>query len=485
MRILFVVTECYPFIKTGGLADVAGALPKALEELDTEVRVLMPRYGALKIDTSGFRTSYRWDDLMGSPAQILSGRVNGLNVDLLDSEPLFARTGNPYVQDDGTDWPDNHLRFAALSLAAATLASEGFAEWQPDIVHINDWHTGLVPLYLAKFRDQGRNAPPCIATIHNILYQGLFPATHAAELGLPESGPLYDACQHFGKISFLKAALSLADKITTVSPTYATELLTPDFGMGLDGLLQTRRTDLHGILNGIDLEGWDPETDPLLEANFSQTKAVAGRAQNKAAVQAVFGLEPKPDRPLISVISRLTEQKGLDMVIDALPAIINSGARMVVLGTGDRALENEFQRAAETYPEDIGVKIAYDEDLAHVMQGGADAILIPSRFEPCGLTQLCAMRYGCLPVVSRVGGLADTVIDANAAAISAGAATGIQFSPVNAGAIADAVHRLVRLYEDKKIWRRMVRNAMRQPVGWSASASAYLSLYRTASDSSA
>lgn len=485
MRILFVVAECFPFIKTGGLADVAGALPKALEELGAEVRILMPNYGALDIDISGFRITHEWDDLTGAPAQVLSGQVSGIHLDLLNSDQFFGRTGNPYVQDDGSDWPDNHLRFGALSLAAATLSSEGLDDWQPDVVHVNDWHTGLVPLYLAILREQGRHAPPCIATIHNILYQGLFPMSRAQELGLPVTGPLFDAYQHFGQISYLKAALSLANKITTVSPTYAKELLTPDFGMGLDGLLTSRHDDLHGILNGIDLEEWDPESDQRIEANFSGTKAVAGRSKNKAALQTAFGLASNPNRPLISIISRLTEQKGLDLVLNTLPLITGAGAQMVVLGAGDRPFENELQAAAETYPDDIAVKIAYDEDLAHLMQAGADAILIPSRFEPCGLTQLCAMRYGCIPIVSRVGGLADTVIDANAAAISTGSATGIQFSPVSSDAIADAVGRLVHLYKHKKIWRRMVRNAMRHPVGWAEPASEYLYLYRDISGPSA
>jgi starch synthase len=327
-------------------------------------------------------------------------------------------------------------------------------------------------------RQDGRPAPPVVMTIHNIAFQGVFDAKRLSPLRLNSELFTTDGIEYFGKISFLKAGLALSQKITTVSPSYAAELLTPDFGMGLDGLLRERQMDLHGILNGIDLDVWDPETDASLIATYSATK-LAGKAKNRAELEARFGLT-KSDGPLFCVVSRLTSQKGLDMLLDCLPDLVAQGGRLALLGTGDPQLERAFVDASNRYRGSVGTIIGYDETLSHLIQAGSDAILIPSRFEPCGLTQLYGLRYGTLPVVARTGGLADTVIDANDAALLADCATGIQFAPINSIMFGHAISRTCVLFAKPKIWTAMMRRAMRHPVGWDLSAATYLDVYKSA-----
>ncbi|MBK0397840.1 glycogen synthase GlgA [Limibaculum sp. M0105] len=472
MRVLFAASECVPFVKTGGLADVVGALPAALAAEGVEVRVLLPGYGPVMAALEGAATLGPIET-PGGPARLVVGRAAGLDVVALDAPALFDRPGGPYSDTAGRDWPDNHLRFAALSHAAAALAQGADRDWRPDVLHLHDWQTGLAPVYLHQ-RTGPR--PATVLTIHNVAFQGLFPASVIGPLGLDRSGFAQDGYEFWGKVGFLKGALVHADRITTVSPTYARELMTPEFGMGLDGLLRHRRTVVSGILNGIDTRAWDPETDPALPRPYS-ARAMAGKAAARRALERRLGLAAGMPGPLLAVVSRLTEQKGLDLLAEVLPRFLARGGRLALLGTGATGLEAAFRAQAEADPDRVAVVIGFDEALAHLIFGGADAICIPSRFEPCGLTQLYGLRYGCLPVVARTGGLADTVIDANPAALATGVATGIQFAPVTAAALGDALDRLCDLWADRPAWRRTMRRAMGQPVGWEVSAAAYRALY--------
>lgn len=475
MKILFVASECAPFVKTGGLADVIGAVPKALAALGVRARVMLPAYPALSDLAAGGDVVWQAGDLMGGPARVLACASQGIDLLLLDAPHLFDRPGNIYLGADGQDWPDNALRFAALSAVAADVATAGIAGWTPDVVHAHDWQAGLVPAYL---RQHAGPTPPCVLTIHNIAFQGLFDPALMTALGLSSALYTPEGMEYFGHIGFLKAGIAFADKITTVSPTYARELMQPEFGMGLEGLLRVRAADLSGILNGIDLDVWNPGEDADLPAPYS-VKRLKARAQNRAEVIRRFGLSGEGTGPLFCVISRLTTQKGLDLLLEALPTLVGCGAQLAVLGSGDKTIEAGFKAAALAHPGRVGVIIGYDEPLSHLLQGGSDAILIPSRFEPCGLTQLYGLRYGTLPVVARTGGLADTVIDANEAALTAKCATGVQFAPVTQAAVEQAILRTCDLFQHPAQWAGMMRRAMRHPVGWDVSAQAYKDVYLT------
>ncbi len=472
MDILFVASECAPFVKTGGLADVIGAVPKSLAVAGARVRVLIPSYPGLQDLASDGTTVARFDDLFGGQAEIKAASAEGLELLLLVAPHHFSRAGNIYLGADGQDWPDNHLRFAALSYAGAEIAKNGVDAWKPDVVNVHDWQAGLLPAYLAQ---SSKTAPPVVMTIHNISFQGLFDASQLKNLKLKREMFTTDRVEYYGRISFLKAGIALSDRITTVSPSYACELLTPEFGMGLHGLLQARRKDLSGILNGIDLDVWNPETDPHLAKTYS-VRSLKRREANKREIETTFGLR-RSDGPLFCVISRLTSQKGLDLLLDCLPGLVAERANLALLGSGTSELEQKFLAASKQNPDQIGVIIGYDEPVSHLLQGGSDALLIPSRFEPCGLTQLYGLRYGTLPVVARTGGLADTVIDANEAAIAANCATGFQFAPINATMLGQAIARACAAYRQPGMWSGMMRRAMRHPVGWNASSAAYLRIY--------
>lgn len=475
MNLLFVASECAPFVKTGGLADVIGAVPKALAALGADVRVLIPAYPALSEQIDAAREVLAFPDLYGGPARLMSVHAQGLNLLLLDAPHLYDRPGSIYLNSSGQDWPDNHLRFGALSRVGALVAQGALADWSPDLINAHDWQAGLV----SAFIQQGSQpTPPVVLTIHNIAFQGLFDASAMTELGLDSDLFTPEGVEYFGKLGFLKAGIALADKVTTVSPTYARELLSPEFGMGLEGLLAARQSDLTGILNGIDLDVWNPESDPDLVAGYG-LRTIARKAKNRAEVESRFGLTSNPDAPLFCVVSRLTSQKGLDLLLDCLPGLVGQGARLAVLGSGDNGLERAFVHASGQYSGSVGVVIGYDENLSHLMQGGSDAILIPSRFEPCGLTQLYGLRYGTVPVVARTGGLADTVIDANEAAMVANCATGVQFAPITAICLGQAITRTCQLFQNRKTWSAMMRRAMRHPVGWDQSAGAYMALFQS------
>lgn len=465
LKHLSVASECAPFVKTGGLADVVGALGHVMAGQGVECRVLLPLYRQIAHLAAGAKEVVNVGSQFGGPVRVLATRARGIDLLLIEAPHLYDRPGQIYLNENGVDWADNHLRFGLLSWLGAEIGQKGIADWQPDVVHAHDWQAGLTPVYA---KQQGSDVP-CLLTIHNIAFQGNFPATTMGALGLDPKGFTQDGFEYFGQISFLKGGLKEAEQITTVSPTYARELMTQEFGMGLEGVLAARKADLSGILNGIDMQAWDPATDPALAQTYT-SRTLAKKLVNKQAVQERFGLSADTNAPLFSVISRLSDQKGLDLVLQALPSVLDKGARFVLLGSGAPELEQGFKALAQRYPESVGVKIGFDEDLAHLMQAGADATLVPSRFEPCGLTQLCAMRYGTLPIVSVTGGLADTVIDANEAALSAGCATGFQFAPTTATKLGDALDRALALFADKKAWQKVQRNAMKHPVGWDVSA---------------
>jgi starch synthase len=458
-------------VKTGGLADVAGALPLALAGEGIETTTLIPGYPAVLGRLESAEPVHSDNHFFGGAARLLRGRASGLDLAVLDAPHLFDRPGNPYTAPNGADWPDNALRFAALSRMAASIATDGIAGLRPDILHAHDWQAGLAMAYL----DGAPKRPATVLTVHNLAFQGNFSSGLLPSLGLPANAFRMEGAEFHGMVGYLKAGLALADAITTVSPTYAVEIQTPEFGMGFDGLLRHRAAVLYGILNGIDESIWNPATDGLIADPFD-VDHLAGRPANKAALQSHFGLDPNPNALLFGVISRLSWQKGLDMLLPTLDMLSALGAQLVILGAGEPELEHRFRQVAAAHPGRIACFIGYDESLAHRIQAGIDAILIPSRFEPCGLTQLCALRYGALPIVARVGGLADTVIDANEAALAANTGTGLQFSP---GQFTQALRRAASLWADQESWAGLQRNAMRTDVSWRGPAARYAALYKS------
>lgn len=472
LKVLSVTSEAAPLIKTGGLADVAGALPAALAPHGVAVTTLVPGYPKVLSSLGKVRAAHKWDDLLGTPARMVKGTLGASPLLVLDAPALFGREGGPYADALGRDWDDNWRRFAALARAAADLAGGAVKGQRFDLVHAHDWQTGLTPAYL-RF---GGAPVPSVMTIHNMAFQGYFPAEVFPQLGLPPEAWSVDGVESYGGVGFLKAGMQLADAITTVSPTYAREIRSVEFGMGLEGVVLARSHRVHGILNGIDTAEWNPATDPHLAARFTAGK-LAARAKNKRALEQEFGLEPG-DGPLFIVVSRLTWQKGMDLLPDVLDHLVGIGGRLALLGSGDAEIEAALHAAAARHPGRIGIRIGYDEPLAHRLQAGGDAILVPSRFEPCGLTQLYGLAYGCIPVVARTGGLADTVIDANPAALAAGVATGVQMNAVSPEALAMAVSRTVELYADAKAWKQVQKNAMKADFSWGASGAAYAALYR-------
>jgi starch synthase len=475
LAVLSVASEMYPLLKTGGLADVAGALPGALAPLGVQVQTLLPGHPSVMAGLEGPRELARWPAFFGGDAKLLAATHRGLELVVLDAPHLYLRHGNPYLDATGRDWADNPVRYAALANAAARIGRGEVEGSRPQVLHVHDWQAALVPAYL-HYLGTGRRRPATVLTLHNLAFQGQFKAEVWSRLGLPEQAFAMQGLEYHGDVGFLKAGIHFADAITTVSPTYAREIRTLTGGMGLDAMLRWRDAAVSGIVNGIDLDVWNPATDTQLARTYTATTLEA-RAANKRAVEERFGL-PANDAPLVCMVSRLTAQKGIDLVAGALDAIVASGARLVVLGNGDAALEDALRAGAARHPERMAVKIGYDEGLSHLLQGGSDAILVPSRFEPCGLTQLYGLRYGCVPIVARVGGLADTVIDANDAAVKAGVATGLQFGDISTEGLLDAVRRAVALHRRPAVWRAIQQAGMRADVGWGASAAEYAALYR-------
>ncbi len=475
LRILFVASECFPLIKTGGLADVIGALPRALAAGGDDTRVLLPAFPSVKKAALKQKKVAEIADLAGAKATLISATAStGVKLYLLDAPHLYDVPGNPYQGSDGKDRPDNHRRFAALARVSALLARGDLdSKWQADILHAHDWQAGLASAYLSVLPAP---RPKTVFTIHNLAFQGLFPKTTFSSLDLPQEMFSQNGLEYWDQVAFLKAGVVYSDHTTTVSPTYAREIQTDGGGMGLGGLLKSRSAHISGITNGIDTDVWDPANDPSLTTDFS-LKSPTGKARNKATLQQKLGLDIDKNAPLFCVISRLTEQKGLDLLADAIPHIVGSGGQLAVLGTGDKDLETAFQNAAKAHKGQVATVIGYDEPLAHLLQAGADAIFIPSRFEPCGLTQLCALRYGTIPIVARVGGLADTIVDANDAALQAGAGNGIQFSPVTFDTLIAATDRFLVLFDDKRTLNAVRKRGMKQDVSWQQPAAKYRQIY--------
>jgi starch synthase len=472
LEVLGVASELYPLAKTGGLADVTGALPKALKPLGVRIRTLIPGYPQVIAGLSAARCARVLPNFYGGRARLLTASVDDVELIVLEAPHLYDRPGGPYADAQGRDFADNAIRFAALSRAAASIGQGVIPRYRPQVVHAHDWQAGLAAAFLTY---DGGPRPGVVFTIHNLAFQGQFAPALLRQIGLPPHAFTADGVEYYGTVGFLKAGVRLADRITTVSPTYAAEICTPQQGMGMDGLLHGRADRLSGILNGIDVEVWNPRTDPLIAQKYADPDK---RAANKAALRQRFRLSPNAQGPLFAVVSRLSWQKGLDLLLQALPVLLAEGGQLAVLGSGDAELERGFAAAAAAHPGQVACVFAYDEGLAHQMQAGADAILVPSRFEPCGLTQLCALRYGAVPVVSRVGGLADTVIDATPMSLAAGAATGVQFAPVETTMLEAAIRRTVALHRHPETWRRLQRNGLGSDVSWRASADRYAKLYR-------
>jgi starch synthase len=473
LRVLFVSTEYAPLLKVGGLADVATALPHALAGLGVDVRVLLPRIQGMPAG----RPMARWPD--GTTlCRIDTG--SGLEPWLLDS-PAFQRRSGIYAAPDGRPYDDDPECFAALCRAATAIAADACGlGWQADIVHCNEWQTALVPLLLM----QARAPAASVLTIHNLAHQGLFPLEVGARLGLPRWALQSEAAEFWGQLSFLKAGLVFADRLTTVSPGYAAEILTPAFGAGLDGVLHERAGALTGILNGLDEGAWNPHDDPLIQAHFSAERPERKRAAKRALLRELgwHDRDESADAPLAAVIARLTPQKGIDLVLDALPDLLALGLRVVLLGSGDPALEQRWRTTAQRHPGQVAVRIGFDEPLAHHIYAGGDLLLMPSRFEPCGLAQMIAMRYGAIPVVNPVGGLADTVVDVDQHEMRGGSGNGFWMPSADVAGLLRACERALSLYAEPAQWRQLMRQAMRCRFSWRDSARDYLDVYRSALD---
>ncbi|WP_337180907.1 glycogen synthase GlgA [Shinella sp.] len=472
MKILSVASEVFPLIKTGGLADVAGALPIALAGHGIHMRTLVPGYPAVMQRLAKTEPVATFDDLLGEPARILAATHEGLDILVLDAPGFFDRQGGPYTDATGKDFVDNWRRFAALSLAGAEIARGLLPGWQPDIVQAHDWQAAMTAVYM---RYTGLQHIPTIVTVHNLAFQGQFGPEIFADLRLPPEAFTVDGLEYYGDVGFLKGGLRTAWSITTVSPTYAHEIMTPEYGMGLEGLINDRAADLVGIVNGIDTAVWDPETDAHIARPFA-AGSLKKRAANRRALIERFSLVDD-DGPVFCIVSRLTWQKGIDIIAEVADWLVEHGGKLAVLGSGDQGLEGALLAAASRHRGHVGIVIGYNEPLSHLMQAGADAILIPSRFEPCGLTQLYGLRYGCIPVVARTGGLADTVIDANEAALSARVATGFQFTPINAEGLRQALRRVFKAWHEPKVWARIQNQGMKSDVSWENSAARYADLY--------
>ncbi|KWB20816.1 glycogen synthase [Burkholderia cepacia] len=480
MRVLHVCAEVYPLLKTGGLADVTAALPQALGALGCDARLLLPGFPAIRHGVVNPRLVATVGACFGSDLVALyRGTLPGADVVVyfVGAPTLYERPGGPYSDPCDAPYLDNDRRFALLGWMAGRLADGLDPDWQPAIVHGHDWHAGLASAYLrASERETGRASARSVFTVHNLAYQGVFPAQRFPDTGLPPDFYDIEGVEFFGQYSFLKAGLYYSDKLTTVSPTYAREIQHPDQGCGLDGLLRHRAHDLHGILNGVDEAVWNPASDRHLAARYD-VASLAGKRACKAALQQMAGLTEQPDAPLFGVVSRLAEQKGLHLVLDALAEIVERGGQFVLLGNGDPTLERAFQDVAACRPESIAVVIGYDESMSHRVIAASDVIMVPSRFEPCGLTQLFGLRYGTLPLVRRVGGLADTVVDCSLENLADGSATGFTFDSFDAAALSVAIRRSFALYQRQADWHRVQENAMRMRFGWSDCATQLLSVY--------
>ena len=476
IRVLFVTPELAPWMKSGGLGDVSASLPAALRAIGVDVRVLVPAYAPLATACRGaapLTGPLRLGEAF-APARLLAAQPGAVPLILIECDGYYAREGGAYQDSRGHDWDDNHLRFGLLSRAAALLGTDDTPlDWRPDVIHCNDWPAGLAPAYLG-FSGNARSAT--LMAIHNIAFQGLFPAATVGPLGLPAQSFSIEGVEFHGQLSFLKGGIVYADRVSTVSPTYAQEIQTEEQGCGLGGLLRHRAGEVTGILNGIDSEAWNPATDPFIPQRYDRGH-LDRKAPNKTALQNRFGLDADAGIPLLGVVSRLTHQKGLDLLAQIAARLVEQPAQIALLGAGESAVEAAFQELSRAFPRRIGCAIAYDEPLAHLIEAGADLFVMPSRFEPCGLNQMYSMRYGTPPVVRATGGLADTVIDWNEHTLADGTATGFTFGQATAPALLAAIERARKAWSDRAAWRSVQENGMARDFGWRASARRYLELF--------
>lgn len=483
MRILFVTSEAYPLVKTGGLADVSGSLPAALRDLGHDVRILIPGYPAVLDKLQNSRPIATVSPLpFVNSVGLMAGEMpdNGIAVMAIDCPSLYQRNGGPYLDTSGRDWEDNPVRFGVFSRVAALLScsTSPLQDWVPDIVHCNDWQSGLVPAYVHFMRATGTQ--PCAKTvlsIHNLIFQGCFPADWVARLWLPPESYQMHGLEYYGQLSFLKAGIFYADTLTTVSPTYAREIQTEEFGFGMQGLLASRHHDIYGILNGIDMHEWNPALDPHLVEHYDAGH-LDGKRAVKQALQARMNLA-QDDSPLLGVVSRLTSQKGLDMLLDISEILIQQGCQLAILGSGDTTLEEGFRQLAQRHSQRAGVVIGYNEALSHQVMAGADIFIMPSRFEPCGLNQMYGLRYGTPPVVTHTGGLADSVHDTNSVTLTDNSATGFVMDTPQPQALLSAIHRAIEHYKQPHLWRKIQQNGMHQDLSWGKSAREYVRVYET------
>ena len=476
LKILFTSSEVQPLIKTGGLADVSGALPVALKNMQHDVRIIMPAYrdAMQKAKRAQKVASLQLPGIVGT-INILKKKLPGAQVEVYFVEygPAFDRSGNPYVDSNGDAWIDNAERFSLFCRAVCEVTQDRAGlDWKPDIVHCNDWQSGLVPALL----DLETSRPATIFTIHNLAYQGLFPHSMFNALGLPHTLWSHSALEFHGEMSFIKGGIAFSDRITTVSPRYAREIQTAEFGYGLAGLLKHRSDILSGIINGIDTNTWDPQHDPHLSANYD-IKTIDQKKNNKTFLQSEYNLPTKPSLLLLGFIGRLVEQKGIDLIASALPQLKNLPVQLVLLGSGDKSFETQLQKLANDQSETFSCRIGYDEALSHQIEAGCDAFLMPSRFEPCGLNQLYSLRYGTLPIVNNVGGLADTIDNLDVDYGNLDQATGFVMKDTSATALYSEIVRAINLYQDQNKWTTLVKNGMQRDFSWTSSANAYLELY--------
>ncbi len=472
-KILFVTSEVYPLIKTGGLADVSNSLPKALVELGQEVKLILPNYYGIKLNSPAKQLSVFQIGIHDVRLLETTLPESNVNVWLVDCPEYFGMEGNPYVDWLGEPYANNAERFALLCRAAVEVAMNRVKlDWKADVVHCNDWQTGLVPALLSL---ENEPCPTTVFTIHNMAYQGIFKGLTAAVLQLPAQLLTLDGLEFHGMISFIKGGIAYADKITTVSPTYAQDIQTAELGYGLEGLLVYRNDDLTGIINGIDGD-WNPETDTLIAQKYD-VNSIEAKLINKRALQARLNLPQDENVLVLSLISRLVEQKGIDMLLDCLSDLLGLSIQIVILGSGDKGFEQRLQQFASAYPYKMSLTLGYDESLAHLIEAGADVFLMPSRFEPCGLNQMYSQRYGTLPIVRSTGGLADTVVDTLPETLANRTATGFVFNAQNSGALFETIKRATLLHSFPEMWTQVQVNAMTRDFSWKNSAAQYLELY--------
>jgi len=478
MNILFASAEAHPLIKTGGLADVAGSLPRAIRHLHHDIRIVIPAYQSVLKQAEKFTLVAHLElESVKQPVRILCGRLPGSNVTvyLVDSLEHFDRPGNPYTMKQGAEWPDNAERFTTFCRAIEALSLDAAGlDWQPDIIHCNDWQTALaLPLL-----DRHAVRPATIFTIHNLAYQGLFDWKIFKKLKLPADFWSMEAMEFHNQFSFIKGGLVFADWVTTVSPTYAEEIQTSKYGYGLEGLIGYRKDNLTGIVNGVDYNVWNPGRDILIPVQFT-ARSLTHKIENKQALQEHFKLPIDKTIPVFAVISRLVEQKGIDLILKIVPDLVKQKTQLIVLGSGDSKLETGIRDAVKKYPKQVAAHIGYDEALSHHIEAGADMFLMPSRFEPCGLNQIYSQRYGTVPIVRNTGGLADTVTDTTPETIESKTATGFSFNKAKAPALLKTVERALGYYRQPEIWQQIVCTGMKQDFSWKRSAQLYLELYKT------